>query len=70
LVQQFYKRDYPAFIQTVLDPLVKGNLLAEARMQEFIQNYCEQRGQRTLEQEYIIPDPQLVYGLLIGETDE
>ena len=43
-IEEFYKRDYPLFIQLVLDPLVRANILTEEGAQSFIESHCEKRG--------------------------
>lgn len=73
--EQFYKRDYPEFIQTVLSPLVRSNILTDEEMQAFIEKYCDQRGQDLSDlqsgkyQGVAVPTPEQVADL-IGEEHE
>ena len=67
--EQFYKRDYPAFIETVLTPLVKANFISAERMQAFIEVYCEAQGARMLNQAPLEFDLEEIASQLAGETD-
>ena len=40
-LEEFYKRDYPQFIQLVLNPLVQANIITEQCARDFIQTYCD-----------------------------
>lgn len=48
-IEEFYKRDYPEFIQTVLNPLMQANFISAERMQLFIKEYTEQLGKDVTE---------------------
>jgi HK97 family phage portal protein len=41
---QFYKRDYPAFIKTVVKPLVEADFLGWETCERAIETYCTERG--------------------------
>ena len=59
-IEEFYKRDYPEFIQLVLSPLVRANFITEECMQEFIREKC-------LEQ--TLGEPEQIANFLAGETN-
>ncbi len=43
--EEFYKRDYPEFIQLVIAPLVRAQLISDEQMRSFIESYCTRRGE-------------------------
>lgn len=65
--EQFYKRDYPEFIQTVLNPLVQANFITLERMRTFIQEYCDQRGSNA-EVSDVVPTAEQIASQLAGES--
>jgi len=71
-IEEFYKRDYPAFIQTVLKPLMMAKFITGERMKEFIEQFCEQRGEDMTEVMngaiIAIPTAEEVAGQLAGES--
>lgn len=68
-IEQFYKRDYPEFINTVIAPLVGSGLINEERAQEFIKTYCDQRGLAALEPEPLTFDLEHIASQLAGATN-
>lgn len=66
--EQFYKRDYPEFIKTVLNPLVQANFITIERMQTFIQEYCDVRGAQMFYQEPLNFDLEEIARQLAGES--
>lgn len=48
--EQFYKQDYPAFIRTVVNPLVQSGFVNEERLTVF-DEYCTSRGALALTDE-------------------
>lgn len=42
--EEFYKRDYPAFMSTVLQPFIDAGLIEQKNCNEAIKQYCDHRG--------------------------
>ena len=71
--EEFYKRDYPEFIQLVLKPLVQASCITDENMQSFIDRFCDERGTNfhngiVLQEEYIYIFPESVANQLAGVT--
>jgi HK97 family phage portal protein len=43
-LDEFYKRDYPEFMQLVIKPLIRARLLTEEQADSLILSYCARRG--------------------------
>jgi HK97 family phage portal protein len=71
-IEEFYKRDYPIFMQTVLNPLVQARFMANEWMKNFIQTYSDQRGKDmtdTLQGAIIaVPTVEDIASQLAGDT--
>ncbi len=56
--EQFYKQDYPAFIRTVVNPLVESGFVDDEKLTSF-DGYCASRGELALTDEmgvYVVED--------------
>lgn len=49
--EQFYKRDYPAFIKTVANPFIEADFLKKEEIGRRIEAYCDERGAMALNNE-------------------
>lgn len=57
-IEQFYKRDYPAFILSTLQPFMDAGFMRADVLTEFITNMTDERGQGVVLENYEALDPE------------
>ncbi len=67
--EQFYKQDYPAFIRTVVNPLVQSGFVSEEKLTSF-DGYCTSRGELALTDEMGVYVVDEIVSLFEESSDE
>ena len=67
-LEQFYKRDYPAFVLATLQPFIDARLLDRDTTLAKIQSHCSERGAVVLAENYTPFEPSALLELMKEAT--